>query len=92
MKKPSPEAPLTPIDASLEATIVSLPVELPTGEEETASTVADPGEPIPAPWSMKPPVAVRDVCLLPEIELRVYCPDTIPSGVAGLVSPGTFWT
>jgi hypothetical protein len=91
-KKPLPEAPLTPMDASLEATIVSLPVELLTGEEATASTEAVPGEPMPAPVSMKPAVAVRAVCLLPEIELRVYWPETIPSGVVVMVSPGMFWT
>ena len=78
-------------DWSLEAAIVSVPVELLTGVEGVV-IAAVPGEPMPAPWSIKPAVAERAASVLPEIELSVYSPATIPSGVVGSVSPGTFWT
>src|SRR5207245_10510636 len=58
-QKPSPRAPRTVIDGSLELRTVSLPVELLRCVEETSSTAAPPGEPMPVPWSMKPRGAVR---------------------------------
>jgi len=71
-KKPSPVAPVLPIDGSLEAMIVSLPVELLIADEAALSMAAPPGENMPVPVSIKPPVGVRAVSLLPDCELRVY--------------------